>query len=76
MANPFTDHPAEIGESYGEHFAAASSFGLTMVGAGLACMIHAVLPFVFTHTASKSVHRLNREIATKRKRDIADHWVI
>lgn len=76
MANPFTRHPAEIGETYGEHFSAASAFGVALVGAGLACMIHAALPFVFTHTASKSVHRLNRKLVTKRKPELADHWVI
>jgi len=76
MANPFTDHPAEIGESYGEHFSAASAFGLALVGAGIACMIHAVLPFLFTHTASKSVHRLNRKLSGERRPELADHWVI
>lgn len=76
MANIFTRHPAEIGESYSEHLGAAGAFGLTLVGAGLACIVHAVLPFLFTHTASKSVHRLNRELAGKRRAELADHWVI
>lgn len=76
MANPFTRHPAEIGESYTEHFGAASSFGLTLIGAGIACVVHAILPFMFTHTASKSVHRLNRQLAGKRRAELADHWVI
>ena len=43
----FTDHPASVGESYAEHLVTASGFGLRMVLAGLACMVHALLPFLF-----------------------------
>ncbi len=60
--NPFTHHPHEVGETYGEHFATASRFGLRMIGGGLACLVHAVLPFLFTHTGSETMNRLHRRL--------------
>jgi hypothetical protein len=54
----FTEHPASVGETYGEHLAAASGFGLTLVTAGLACLLHGLLPFLFTTTGSDTVRRL------------------
>jgi hypothetical protein len=57
--NPLTRHLEEAGESYGEHFAVASSFGLKMIGGGLACLVHAALPFLFARTGSDTVRRLH-----------------
>ena len=37
----FTDHPASVDETYGEHLVMASSFGSRLLLAGLACMVHA-----------------------------------
>jgi len=46
----FVEHPASVGESYGEHFAVASGFGLRLIAAGLACLVHACVPAWFTRT--------------------------
>ena len=54
----FLRHPRSVGESYGEHAATAASFGFAMVAGGLACIVHAVLPTLFTRTASDTVKRL------------------
>jgi hypothetical protein len=62
----FTDHPASVGETYGEHFAVAGGFGLSMVLAGLACMVHAVLPFLFVRTASDTVQALHARMSGRR----------
>lgn len=48
----FTDHPAAVGESYGQHFAFASGIGLRLLAAGAAALLHAVFPFAFKTTAS------------------------
>ena len=64
--NLFTDHPASVGETYGEHFVVAGGFGLHMVLAGLACMVHAVLPFLFVRTASDTVHALHARMSGRR----------
>ncbi len=58
-------HPREVGESYGEHWLVASRFGFLMVCAGLACMIHGVIPACFTRTGSSTVKRLYGEMRNR-----------
>lgn len=60
--NPFTHHPREVGESYAGHLASAGGFGLQMIAGGICCMIHAVLPFLFVNTASRTMARLHRRM--------------
>lgn len=67
MAVSFTEHPQEVGETYGEHFAAASSFGVAMIAGGLACLVHAVLPFWCTTTGSRTIKRLHERMVTHRR---------
>ena len=64
----FTGHPHSVGETYAEHFRFASSFGLRMLGGGLAAVVHAVLPFLFVTTASRAVGSLNDLIRRSRLR--------
>lgn len=68
----FLDHPASVGESYAEHFGVAARFGTTMIGAGLAALVHAVLPIAFKSTGSRTVMRLNRQIVDQRAAVSAD----
>lgn len=75
MANPFTDHPSSVGESYGEHFAVSSGVGLRMIGAGLACLVHAALPFAFQKTGSTTIKRLHDRIVASRSAETGN-WVI
>ena len=51
----FRDHPESLGMSWAEHGAGAVVIGARMVGAGLACIVHAVVPGLFTQTAGKTV---------------------
>ena len=62
----FTEHPAEVGESYGEHFRAAGGFGVNMIGGGIACVVHAVVPGLFITTGSGTVNRLYQQMVAKR----------
>jgi Family of unknown function (DUF6356) len=63
----FTEHPQSVGETYAEHMVRASWFGGRMIVAGLACMVHALLPFVFVRTGSQAIEELNaRMLATRR----------
>jgi hypothetical protein len=63
----FTEHPQSVGETYAEHMVRASWFGGRMVLAGLACMVHALFPFVFVRTGSQAIEELNaRMLATRR----------
>ena len=59
MSNPFTAHPASVGETYGQHFRFALLFGTRMTLGGLAAAIHALLPFLFITTASRVLEQLN-----------------
>lgn len=59
MSNPFTAHPASVGESYSEHFRFALAFGARMTLGGIAAAVHAVLPFLFITTASRALEELN-----------------
>lgn len=68
MANPFTDHPASVGESYGQHLAMATGFGLRMIGGGIACLLHGLLPFTFTRTGSRVIADLHGRMITNRSR--------
>lgn len=68
FARLFRTHPQSVGESYLEHLARASGFGLRMVGGGLACIAHGLFPFWFTHTGSDTVKALNDELSGRRAR--------
>ena len=64
----FTEHPASVGESYGEHFVVAGSFGLRMILGGFACLIHALLPFLFVRTGSVQISTLHETMVAHRQR--------
>ena len=63
----FTDHPASVDETYGEHFVFATSTGLKLLGAGAAAVIHGVLPFMFETTASDMMKKLHSDLSSRRK---------
>lgn len=64
----FTAHPASVGESYLGHLWQAASFGLRMIFAGLACVLHGLLPFLFVTTGSDAMKALNGEMSARRDR--------
>ncbi len=67
-ARLFTDHPASVGETYGEHLAMATGFGLRMILGGFACLIHGLLPFLFVRTGSAQVSTLHDRMVANRRR--------
>ena len=64
----FTQHPRSVGESYLEHLAVAGSFGGRLTLAGLACLVHALLPFLFVKTGSNAIRGLHHDMVTHRQR--------
>ncbi|MEL6874220.1 MAG: DUF6356 family protein [Pseudomonadota bacterium] len=62
----FTKHPRTVGETYSEHFIMASSFGVPMILAGLACLLHGIFPFMFERTGSNLVRTLHDRMVTNR----------
>lgn len=71
FAQLFQDHPRSLGMSWSEHGAGAIVIGARMVGAGIACMVHAVVPALFTETAGKTVMSLH-DYMMKRKAGAAN----
>jgi hypothetical protein len=64
----FVEHPQSVGESYFEHMGVAFSFGFSMMGAALACIIHGFVPGLFKSTGSKAIMGLYDRLVTNRCR--------
>ena len=64
----FTEHPASVGETYFEHMGNAVSFSTRMLAGGLACMVHAFLPFLFVKTGSNAVTKLYDRMVVNRSK--------
>lgn len=67
LRRAFLNHPQSINESYGEHLVAAGGFGLAMIAAGFACLIHAIIPGLHVTTGSDAVDRLHARMVVKRR---------
>lgn len=59
----FREHPQSLGETYWQHQRHALHFGSTMIVAGFACVIHAIIPALFLRAGSSAVVRLHRQMA-------------
>ena len=64
----FLDHPRTVDETYFEHLLVAGYFGVTMLAAGLACLVHALIPGAFTKTGSQAVRHLHDRMVANRQR--------
>ncbi len=64
--NRLTDHLRQVGETYPQHLIKASGFAATMLAGGVACLVHALLPFLFVRTGSDCIRRLNEEMVQNR----------
>lgn len=67
----FKDHPRSLGMSWAGHGAGALAIGARMIGAGFACIVHAIVPGIFTETAGRTVIDLHNHM-TKRKAGAAN----
>ncbi len=64
----FLAHPRSVNESYLEHQSFALRFSGSLIMAGLACFVHALVPGLFERTASSAVAKLHDEMIAHRKR--------
>ena len=64
LVKVFLDHPHSLNETYCQHQRRALHFGSSMIGAGVACIIHALVPALFVRTASMTVRSLHDEMHT------------
>ena len=65
----FTEHPRSVDESYVEHMGMALSFAGWLALASLACLIHALLPFLFEKTGSRIIDGLHDRMVRNRRRN-------
>jgi hypothetical protein len=61
----FLSHPQAVDESYGEHFLFALGFAARLLGAGLAALVHAVIPCLFETTASRMIREMHDRITSR-----------
>jgi hypothetical protein len=61
----FLSHPQTVDESYGEHFLFALGFAARLLGAGLAALVHAIIPCLFETTASRMIREMHDRIASR-----------
>ena len=71
LRDKFTEHPASVGETYLEHMTSAGSFGWRLMVAGVACLTHSLLPFLFKTTASREVEALHGRMVLNRRKAAA-----
>ena len=64
----FRDHPREVGESYLEHFAAASAYGFRLLGAAACAFTHALIPGLCKTTASDQVCDMAGELTSRKQK--------
>ena len=76
----FLEHPRSLGMSWAEHGVGAIRIGARLVGAGIACMIHALVPGWFTQTAGKTItgmhaHMMNRKAGAENPENWPDYEI-
>ena len=59
------EHSESLGKPYLEHLFQASYFGVRMLVAGLACLVHAVLPCLFKTTGRSPISELHTKMLVK-----------
>ena len=62
MTNIFTKHPKEVGETYLQHGIQSMRYSLTFLFLFVIAFIHAILPFIFTKTASCIIQEMSDHI--------------
>ena len=62
----FAEHPRSLGMSWAEHGIGAAKIGGELIAVGAACLVHAVVPGLFTQTAGKTITRMHSEIVRRK----------
>jgi hypothetical protein len=62
----FAEHPRSLGMTWAGHGAGAVKIGFVLLGCGVACIVHALVPGWFTHTAGKTVTNIYGEMQRRK----------
>ncbi len=69
-------HLRQAGEGYWEHFRFATTFGLLAMAAGIAAILHAVIPGICTSTASRIIRHLGHLADDRTKIDVIENEAV
>lgn len=58
----FAAHPRSVNETYLQHQRVALSYALPLLGAGLAALVHALVPGLCQKTAGDAIRGLNARL--------------
>lgn len=72
----FTDHPAQVGETYLEHRRVAMHYSRHLFVASVQAAVHSVLPWCCRTSASERITQLHGEIVAGGRGRLADGAVI
>jgi len=61
----FVVHPRSVNEDYLAHAGVALRFAVLLLGAGLAALVHAVIPALFETSSSSYSYDVHREISER-----------
>ncbi len=64
-----SSHLKEINETYFEHLRFAMWMGVRMVFAGVACILHSIMPEILITTASDTIKTLNQEMHERKNKN-------
>ena len=67
ISDKFQQHPRDVGETYWEHFRHALWFASRLFVAFGACLVHAIVPFLFTSTGSEIITNLYSKMVQNRR---------
>ena len=62
----FSEHPRSLGMSWASHAIGAVGIAARLIGAGCACLIHAIVPAWFTETAGRTVTDMYEHMANRK----------
>jgi hypothetical protein len=66
MFRRFTDHPAQVNETYLQHMGAAFGFGGRMLVGAFACFVHGLCPWLCLTRGSDTVRTLHHRMVSHR----------
>ena len=66
MANIFTKHPKEVGESYLQHLLVALKYSFTLFLLFLTTFIHSIFPFIFRNTTSSKIIKMAEDLKNRK----------
>ncbi len=71
----FSDHPRSLGVDYFTHMRGAVGIGASLVSAGAACFIHAIVPGIYTNRAGRTIDRLHDHMKRRASGSADHHWL-